>query len=607
MAPLKALPLPLAFEDEEAYVKSLLAFATTHNLFQKLCGGVHILDFFTQEPDLYSALLPLEWRTWFNDQEVSDVLDLLMREDLSHFGNKSHLNATNVCCEAAESEWHNGPNPPASLLQYIKEIRKHTLDREAHTLERRDNPSRGVRKLARPVTVGMKPKKIHEVEHFVEYIDGLTIYINARTEHQVSHIVDFGSGQNYLGRALASPPHCRSVVAIESKPHNIGGAKAMDVFANLAEKEKVMRNKKDFRTGQGKTSNHFNSSDSSTPNNPTPAALKISTITAPQGSSEVGNECLGSLQYLEAIICNGDLSTIVPKITIRKNAGGVAATATGSPQLLVVSLHSCGNLVHHGLRSLVLNPSVKAVAMIGCCYNLMTERLGPPTYKLPSLRHSNERLFKTSNAYDPHGFPMSERLMMYKHEHGEGFRLNITSRMMAVQAPRNWTSEESEDFFTRHFYRALLQRIFVDKGILSRPTVNADSTNSQSPRGWTGGEHAIILGSLRKSCYTSFVAYVRGAFKKLRDDVNYGYRVMKLDHELTDEEVVGYEDAYSGRRKELSIVWSLMAFSAGVVESTMVVDRWLYLREQGVKHSWVEPVFDYGQSPRNLVVVGIKS
>jgi hypothetical protein len=77
---------------------------------------------------------------------------------------------------------------------------------------------------------------------------------------------------------------------------------------------------------------------------------------------------------------------------------------------------------------------------------------------------------------------------------------------------------------------------------------------------------------------------------------------------ITDEEIEGYWTRYEAVKKELSITWSLMAFSAGVVESLIVVDRWLFLREHEdvVKHAWVEAVFDYGLSPRNLVVVGIK-
>ena len=76
---------------------------------------------------------------------------------------------------------------------------------------------------------------------------------------------------------------------------------------------------------------------------------------------------------------------------------------------------------------------------------------------------------------------------------------------------------------------------------------------------------------------------------------------------VSDEELEQYEKDFAYRKHELSVVWSLMAFSAGVVESLIVVDRWLWLKEQEeVAEAWVEPVFDYGISPRNLVVVGIK-
>ena len=76
---------------------------------------------------------------------------------------------------------------------------------------------------------------------------------------------------------------------------------------------------------------------------------------------------------------------------------------------------------------------------------------------------------------------------------------------------------------------------------------------------------------------------------------------------ITDEEIRGYEERFAGRKKDLSVTWSLMAFSAGVIEAAIVVDRWLWLREQEeVAEAWVEAVFEYGVSPRNLVVVGVK-
>lgn len=586
MAPSKGLPLPPEFEDEEAYIESLLHFVTSNELFQHLCGGVHILDFMTQEPELYSTLLPVEWRAWFEYHSISDVLDLLMREDISSLVSNSH-------------SWRGGPGPPQSLLQYIRDIRRHTLDRQVCSVSKKNKFNDGESQLAKHVVVGMKPKKIHEVQCFAKYIDQLTSNINSSSEHHLSHIVDFGSGQNYLGRALASPPYCKDVVAIESKQHNIDGAKTMDIHAKLAEKEKIIRNKKEYRLAQKSLSSGLSTKATSQ------VAQLATNMHQERRPEEIVphitnyGEAQGSLQYFESIICNGDLSGTIDRIRVGK--------ATSDPQLMVISLHSCGNLVHHGLRSLILNPSVKAVAMVGCCYNLMTERLGPPTYKLPCLRQPSERLKNTSNACDPNGFPMSQRLAAYKHHDGEGIRMNITARMMAVQAPKNWTPNESESFFTRHFFRALLQRILVDHGVLGKPAADARSGNAQSPRGWSGPGQAIILGSLRKSCYSSFVAYVLGAFAKLREDSIHGEEIRALESKLTDEDIIEYENAYRDQKKKLSVVWSLMAFSAGVVESTIVIDRWLYLREQKeVQACWVEAVFDYEQSPRNLVVVGVK-
>jgi hypothetical protein len=273
---------------------------------------------------------------------------------------------------------------------------------------------------------------------------------------------------------------------------------------------------------------------------------------------------------------------------------------------MVMSLHSCGNLLHHGLRSLVMNQSVKAVAMVGCCYNLMTERLGQPTYKLPALRFQHPRLEQTSSTCDPHGFPMSNRLATYKHGEGVGVRLNITARMMAVQAPLNWTKSDSESFFTRHFYRALLQRLFVDRHMVRQLPVS-EQVAGVSPAGGSGASEPVIIGSLSKACYESFPTYARAALEKLVDDPERGHRFRRCADEITDEELRAYEHRYRPRKHQLSVVWSLMAFSAAVVESAIVVDRWLYLKEQKqVKDCWVQTVFDYAKSPRNLVVVGIK-
>lgn len=623
LGPKNPLPTTSGFEDPEQYIESLLEFVASSDLLRTLCGGVHVLDFFTKTPDLYSVVLPQEWRTFFRAHDIMDILDLFMREDLSIFTRES------------ETHWRDGPLPSKDLVQYITDIRRYSLSRDFTPISHNSSGKKS-QKLARHVAVGMKVKKSHEVDHFARYVEKLTADISDSRKQEITHLVDFGSGQNYLGRALASEPYNKHIIAVESRQHNIEGARNWDVVAKLATKEKIMRNKKEWRAQlqaqpeqkpavkepkqDKKGERGFFAKDKPAPPEPTGLA-----------TLQISSEGVGSIQYVEHHIKDGDLSRVVDQIVdqdaVREKVSDNLASAeeessskfvegnlkieddvkATDPRLMVISLHSCGNLVHHGIRSLLLNPSVSAVALIGCCYNLITERLGPPTYKLPSLRSNNARLEETAKAYDPHGFPMSDRLCNYRTAAGTGMRLNITARMMAVQAPQNWGRKDSESFFTRHFYRALLQKMFLDYGIVEAPQNEHVETNDGSPLGWSGGTAPIIIGSLKKSCYETFVTYVRGALEKLVDDPDRGAAFREKLVPITDEEIMAYETNNAERKKELSVMWSLMAFSAGVIEAVIVVDRWLFLKEQdGVEEAWVEPVFEFEQSPRNLVVVGIK-
>lgn len=716
MGPETPLPLPVEFDNPNDFVESLLNFTTSSWLLQTLCGGVHILDFYTRSPDLYSTILPQSWRDWFKERDIMDILDLLMREDLGQFERRE---------DESLDGWRDGPIPPEDLLKYIKDVRKHLLARDFPPPNSGLKPQKAA--IPRHIALGMKVKKVHEVDNFARYVDRLTADISASGKKPITHLVDFGSGQNYLGRALAAPPYSQHIVAVESKQHNIEGAKNMDVLAKLVPKPLVMRNKKEFRasigkvkkgkkivvngttsaldettanqqetnTKSGNTTNgdlsnangHQEEKSSLQPNHivqcdddgctivSQPLKQESSTLqngaistTKEQNTTtknlQIYSEGHGSVQYVEHIIRDGDLTPVINQVldtshvpdntNLEATSDLKAVPKPADVNAMVISLHSCGNLVHHGLRSMLLNPHIAAVAMVGCCYNLVTERLGPPTYKLPTLRPNHPRLEATANAFDPHGFPMSEKLANYPLPHTpvtplnrpapadnevdiasieppKGVRLNITARMMAVQAPFNWGRADSDLFFTRHFYRALLQRIFLDRGVVSAPqnpasladgpAISANGHTSQV--NWTppngrgpglssdGTSTPLTIGTLRKFAYSDFVSYVRAAVGKLESpnsfcEVDPQFIRDKMGR-LSDADIRDYEARYADKKKELSVMWALMAFSAGVVESVVVVDRWLWLGEQDdVERAWVEPVFEYKFSPRNLVVVGVK-
>ena len=649
MPPKSPLPLSDEWTDPDAYVDELLTFITSSNLFRHVCGGVHLQDFLTREPDVYSSLLPESWRSFFDKHDIQDILFLILREDIGGLRDQCRNASADGVGQNGSNGWNGGPLPPADLVEYIYQIRRLSLGRDYTPTQSKD-PT-----LPKQVAVGMNKKKYHEVARFSHYVDSLCATAAEERGEDITHVVDFGSGQNYLGRTLASHPYNRNIIAIERKHQYISGAKGMDIHAKLAKKKINLYNAKEVkakaleelqksaapktdvpqRVSEEAPTKPVNGDDD---DDVTVADVfqdvslepgefgiapfhhgghKRNTPKKPRGDDE-STKPRGVMNYIEHEIKDGYLESIIKDVVesppvkseaeVESQAVSQNAANGNNPtdaRVMVVSLHSCGNLLHHGVRSLVLNPSVKAVAMIGCCYNLVTERLGPATYKLPILRSIHPRLSKEANAYDPHGFPMSKRLEDFEHDSGKGVKVNITARSMSLQAPYNWSPEECQSFFTRHFYRTLLQRMFVDRGIISRPPIPTDLYEEPSSVDDVG--NPVIVGSIRKSAFASFPAYARAAVAKLSRDAYIGEKVQAKMGDVTEEELNRYEQEFQHAKKNVSITWTLMAFSASLIEAVILVDRWQFLREYDfVKDCWVEPVFDYSDSPRNLAVIGIK-
>lgn len=64
--------------------------------------------------------------------------------------------------------------------------------------------------------------------------------------------------------------------------------------------------------------------------------------------------------------------------------------------------------------------------------------------------------------------------------------------------------------------------------------------------------------------------------------------------------------------KQFMMLWTLRALLAPMIESIILMDRWLYLKESisqptnGLKGVWMYPLFDLSASPRNVVFVASK-
>lgn len=226
---------------------------------------------------------------------------------------------------------------------------------------------------------------------------------------------------------------------------------------------------------------------------------------------------------------------------------------------ILVGLHACGSLSEHMLRYFTTIPCIKALGVVGCCYNHIVP-LSPSC---------------------PNGFPISST--MRKHN----LTLSPTALMTGCQAPNNWGrqdteggQEEASSFAKRRLYRAILQKAFFDKGVKVR------AVDGRWP-GW----------GIRKGDVADFATFARRAMQYL--NVN--------DDEISTEELVAYEERYGDCEGQIAILWALGSLCSKVVESVVAMDRYWFLKEQKAEEVDIIPIFDFKVSPRNFMIVAEKA
>ncbi|KAI8973050.1 methyltransferase domain-containing protein [Pilobolus umbonatus] len=309
-------------------------------------------------------------------------------------------------------------------------------------------------------------------------------------ERNITSVIDLGSGQGYLSRALAFE-HGLEVLAVDMSEIQTKGAVKFD-------------NK----------------------------ALKI------QKKSEDG---LPNLKHVTERITPENIADVL--------------TRWGSSidkSWLVTGLHTCGDLSPMIFNLFAECPQVACVVNVGCCYNALTSS----------------------------GFPMSSYVKKKCMPFGS------TARVLSCHSPSRWL-DEGEQCITisnNYLFRGLFQEMMVDRGL---------SDINDPP----------ILGRIKQN--KSFPLFVKAALKK-----------MKLpDDTITSEEA----EIHYSQCKEKSVdrqflaLWTLRALLSPVIESIILMDRYLYLKSsiQSTHPSdnqgcWMFPLFDQSASPRNVVLIASK-
>ncbi|KAK1280513.1 hypothetical protein QJS04_geneDACA014943 [Acorus gramineus] len=425
-------------------------------------------------------------------------------------------------------------------------------------------PDLCVMSLGSVLSQGMNPKKKHEVEILSAVISKIADNVGAQT------IIDVGSGQGYLAQVL-SFLYQLAVVAIDASSHHGSVTSARAVRIKKHYSSKLAENK--HLNGPEAVTCHVLSSNMLT---------SLATTLFETDSAEESRE-IGQASEDQNFPCS------------KENA---------APPLILAGLHACGDLSVNMLRTFVDCQEVKALVGIGCCYNLLSE----------------EYLEGTSSQS---GFPVSKGAKL------TGINFGRNARDLACQSAERWRSLSNNTAlqnFGIHAFRAAFQ-IVIDKHypdmMASSPSIGRQGKALRRKQSQRVTENKAI-DCKKEALELTEIGKVYG---KCNEKDLEGYQGT-CAFGLSDEYAKFEKFCYSGitrlglppvkdinfqglwkQVKPFSVLvgpyWTLRAALGPLIETFILLDKLLFLQEQGIKAA-ILPLFDPVISPRNVAVIARK-
>ncbi|XP_040433940.1 protein RRNAD1 [Falco naumanni] len=233
-----------------------------------------------------------------------------------------------------------------------------------------------------------------------------------------------------------------------------------------------------------------------------------------------------------------------------RNPLGGPGGAEGGQRVLVTGLHACGDLSPALLRHFARSPAVAAIASVACCYMKLSTPPQPPGC--------------------PPGYPLSSWVATLP-----GHELSYRAREAACHALEEYAGRlrRQSCSLRAHCYRAILETL-----------IRAAHPGMKHPG----------VQTVKKAHALSFPQYARLGLPRVGLDP----ATIPLE-----TEAVG---AMLEQQHKVVAFFSLTLLLAPLVETLILLDRLLYLREQGFQCALV-PLFNPRFSPRNLVLVAART
>ncbi|XP_050944105.1 uncharacterized protein LOC103487650 isoform X5 [Cucumis melo] len=470
-------------------------------------------------------------------------------------------------------------NWPESLKKFIRTSKSLAFQREQADLQM-VLPGWCMASLNTVLSQGMNQKKKHEVEVLSAIISLIA------SDLESSAIVDVGAGQGYLAQVL-SFHYKHSVLAIDACSHhgNVTSARSARI--------------KKYYLAQIRKAGFYRLEAE---NLRLPKAMTFHVLSV-DALKSLANMSLED-DHVEKPSTTGDDQK---KINQQESKCLTLCNSDQEPSLVLAGLHACGDLSVIMLRTFVECKEVKAVINIGCCYNLLTE-------------------YGSNNKGIQNGFPMSFGVK------SSSLSLGKSGRDLACQSAERWRNLEKEGGlhnFELHAFRAAFQMTWLQ---LAHPLGVKERHCAVKRKGRVQYPRSVVKISLRH--HNQYVADLIGGFQVNANAFSHTIS----DHGSTPCEQSKSVDKYPLFEKFchsglirlglqssqdtdcygiwtdtepftelIGPYWSLRAALGPVLETCILLDRLLFLQEQGGSlEAILLPVFDPDLSPRNVAIIARK-
>ncbi|KAF9220486.1 hypothetical protein BS17DRAFT_787063 [Gyrodon lividus] len=406
----------------------------------------------------------------------------------------------------------------------------------------------------------MSPKKEHEVHRMSSYIHHL---VSLRNFPSVRHVVDVGSGQGYLSRALQDLGF--HVLALDNNENQTSGANRWKT-KEAARKLKQGRHNDPESVDEPTKKLNSSKAKSTDPEHAGCLQDPDMNLDAERRASLTHQTVHISPRALEMSVSDW-LLTEFPEIKNHDDrsigASQVRQGWLGQIPVMFVALHACGSLTVDVLRTFLsfhyrTQDSGAAerewrphsLVVVGCCYNLLS----------------------------PCDFPLSKALR----EANPTPRLPVAALHLAAQVPSQWlksqrATHDAELAIRKVVYRALLQPVLHAAAQLKNTVIVDNPAHSEQDRppiqpGIGETPENRRLGKLNNEAYKDWPTFLEHATNRM------GIEIAEISENLPD----WFFDEGSRLKMEngLSVLQTLRCILGPLVESLIILDQYDWIRHR---------------------------